>query len=99
MTDTTAAATQKTKNVFDITDFGAVGDGCTDCTAAIQAALDEAARVEGTVLVPPGKYCTGKLKLGVRTRLEGYSGWNYRQNGLSTLILNDFSILHQIRVF
>ncbi len=78
-----------TPSLFDITAFGAVGDGHTDCTAAIQAALDEAARVEGVVLVPPGKYCTGKLKMGVRTRLQGYSGWNYRQNGLSTLILND----------
>lgn len=77
------------KNTFDITAFGAVGDGETDCTAAIQAALDAAAEVEGTVIVPPGKYLTGQLKMGIRTRLEGYSGWNYRADGLSTLILND----------
>ena len=76
-------------NVFDVTDFGAVGDGATDCTAAIQAALDAAARVEGTVVVPPGKYLTGRLTMGKRTRLQGYAGWNYRGDGLSTLILND----------
>lgn len=74
---------------FDITAYGAVGDGKTDCTAAIQKAMDDAAAVEGTVLVPPGKYLTGRLKMGVRSRLQGYSGWNYRANGLSTLILND----------
>lgn len=76
-------------NVFDITVYGAVGDGATDCTAAIQKALDDAAAVEGVVIVPPGKYLTGQLKMGVRTRLEGYSGWNYRADGLSVLILND----------
>ena len=29
-------------NTFDITDFGAVADGKTDCTAAIQNTLDAA---------------------------------------------------------
>lgn len=77
------------QNVYDITEFGAVGDGVTDSTAAIQAALDRAAETEGTVLVPPGKYRTGKLKMGKRTRLEGHSGWNFRGDGLSTLLLND----------
>ena len=41
-------------NVFDITAFGAVGDGVTDCTAAIQTALDRAGEVCGCVTVPPG---------------------------------------------
>ena len=52
------------KNVFVITDFGAVGDGKTDCTAAIQSALDAAAGVSGKVVVPPGVYMTaGNLKM------------------------------------
>ena len=76
-------------NVFDITAYGAVGDGMTDCTAAIQAALDDAAKTEGKVVVPPGKYFTGRLKMGVRTRLEGASAWNFRADGLSTFLLND----------
>ena len=29
-------------NVFDITAFGAVGDGQTDCTAAVQEAIEAA---------------------------------------------------------
>ena len=51
-------------NIFDITAFGAVGDGVTDNTAAIQSALDAAAECRGVVQVPPGNYMTGKLKMG-----------------------------------
>ncbi len=76
-------------NVFDITAYGAVGDGRTDCTAAIQQALDDAAKVEGKVIVPPGKYLTGELKIGKRTRLEGDSAWNFRADGVSVFLLND----------
>jgi hypothetical protein len=40
---------------FDIRAFGAVGDGVTDCTAALQAALDAAVGARGgTVFVPAG---------------------------------------------
>lgn len=41
-------------------EFGAVGDGSTDDTDAIQAALTAAAAVSGTVVIPPGTYpCSG----------------------------------------
>ena len=45
---------------FLVTDFGAVGDGKTDNTRAIQAALDACAP-GGTVMVPSGKFITGAL--------------------------------------
>ena len=79
----------KMKNVFDITEYGAVGDGAADCTAAIQRALDDAAAVNGTVIVPPGRFCTGELRMGKHTRLEGGSAWSFRTDGVSTLVLND----------
>ena len=49
--------------MLDITTFGAVGDGKTLNTAAIQAALTEAAKLHGTVLIPAGVFVTGTLNL------------------------------------
>lgn len=79
------------KNQFDITDFGAVGDGITDCTRSIQDAMNAAQNCYGTVLVPPGKYMvSGNLKLrGQGVSLVGTSAWSFRSDGASILILND----------
>ncbi len=56
----------------NITEFGAVGDGKTVNTAAIQAALDEAAKSRGTVLIPEGVFLTGTLELhGASLYLDG----------------------------
>ena len=77
-------------NEFDITAFGAVGDGKTDCTAAIQKALDAAAECHGLVTVPPGDYATGKLHVhGSGVCVRGFSGWAYHVEGASVLRLND----------
>ena len=78
------------KTVFDITEFGAVGDGMTDCTEAIQKALDKASVCRGKVVVPPGIYMTGKLKMhGKNVSMEGASGWYFRDDGASVFKLND----------
>lgn len=76
-------------NIFDITEFGAVGDRKTDCTAAIQAALDRAGEVCGVVTVPPGEYLCGELHMRAKTQLTGFAAWSFRNDGLSTLILAD----------
>lgn len=79
-------------NEFDITALGAVGDGKTDCTAAVQRALDLASECMGTVLVPPGIYMVGQLKMhGDNVSLVGTSAWLFRQDGASVLRLNDES--------
>lgn len=61
-----------------IRDFGAVGDGKTDDTAAIQSALNAAAETNGTVFVPEGTYCCSEIKLPPHTGLVGNATWGYR---------------------
>lgn len=59
--------------MYDICDFGAVGDGQTVCTQAIQKAIDACADSGGgSVTVSNGRYVTGTLILrsGVFLKLE-----------------------------
>lgn len=75
---------------FNILDFGAIGDGIFDCTDSIQQALDAASTCSGKVIVPPGRYMTGRLRMnGKSVSLVGTSAWSYRSDGSSELILND----------
>jgi len=56
-------------------DHGAVGDGVTDDTAALQAALDAAAQAEPVCLVPAGMYrVNGALVVPPGVTLKGASG-------------------------
>ncbi len=49
---------------FDVTEYGAVGDGKTLCTESIQNAVDSCANVGGgTVYFPAGNYVTGPIFL------------------------------------
>ena len=50
-------ANSKLREIVSVNDFGAVGDGVTDDSAAFQAALNAvAAAGGGTVRLPPGRY-------------------------------------------
>jgi polygalacturonase len=57
---------------FSAEKFGARGDGATMNTAAIQRAIDSAAKGGGTVVFPAGIYLTGSIfvKSGVTLRLD-----------------------------
>ena len=48
---------------YNVKDFGALGDGETYDTSAIQQALDSASKDGGTVYFPQGTYLTGTLYL------------------------------------
>lgn len=57
--------------VLRVTDFGAVGDGKTKNTAAIQDALDRCSMLGGgEVEIPAGRFLTGTVFLRSNTRLK-----------------------------
>lgn len=66
------AANGNAQQVFDITKYGAAGDGKTDDAPALQKAIDDCSRSGGgRVLIPSGKiYMTGPFEL--RSYMELY---------------------------
>ncbi|MBQ3427077.1 MAG: glycoside hydrolase family 28 protein [Clostridia bacterium] len=54
--------TRRDGGIFNISDYGAVGDGRTVNTRAIQAAIDACAE-DGTVLIPSGVFVSGAIYL------------------------------------
>ena len=58
--------------IYDIFDYGAVGDGLTDATSAIQKAIDAASIKGGIVLIPVGRFrCKGHLEVKPGVHLKG----------------------------
>lgn len=57
---------------YNVRDFGAVGDGQTLDTPAIQHAIDEASKSGGRVIIPEGQFLSGTihLKSNVELHLE-----------------------------
>lgn len=59
-------------HLVNVRERGAAGDGRTDDTAAIQAAIDEIGKTGGTVLVPDGTYmvdAVGKKRLALKSNM------------------------------
>ncbi len=57
-------ATMRTvAKVTDVTAYGATGNGTTNDTTAIQAAIDAAISTQGLLYLPPGTYLCGNLTL------------------------------------
>jgi hypothetical protein len=68
----------KSTNEINVRDFGAKGDGVTDDTVAIQAAIDVAGG-GGNIQIPQGTYMVRGLKIKKSgTRLAGDARWGTR---------------------
>lgn len=75
--------------VVNVFDKGATGDGVTDDTAAIQAAIDEVATNGGTVFFPVGIYRVSQLILKSYVTLKGVRS----ENGWARLLTWDKSVV------
>ncbi|HNX48587.1 MAG TPA: glycosyl hydrolase family 28-related protein, partial [Thermoanaerobaculaceae bacterium] len=64
---------------FPITSFGAVGDGAADATDAVRAAVEACHRAGGgRVVVPPGDFLTGPVRLLSNVNLHLAAGATLR---------------------
>jgi hypothetical protein len=80
--DHTTAIARVESRVFDVRSYGATGDGTTDDTVSLQAAIDAAAVSGGDVFVPAGEYrLTTWLLMRSNVRLYGV--------GTASILAND----------
>ncbi len=70
---------------LNVRDFGAVGDGATDDTAALRSALAALPPADGVLFFPPGHYRTDVLQTRDNSTLLGHSTWSYRRKGGTVL--------------
>jgi hypothetical protein len=82
---TSAVATTvqaKLRQTVSVKDFGAVGNGVTDDTAAIQAALNSLSATGGTVYAPQGQYrLTSQITIPSFVKLQGMNWLPDPSNG------------------
>jgi hypothetical protein len=82
-----AAEVPVAREFLDATKLGAVGDGKTDSTPALQRALIAAGQTSGAVFVPPGVYLTHELHVPPGIAIVGIPAWNYSGPGGTVLRL------------
>jgi hypothetical protein len=80
-----------TSHTFNVVNFGALGDGTTNDTAAIQAAIDSAESAGGgEVEVPPGSYSITQITIPANVQLVGHG---QRATEIKSGIANDYAII------
>ena len=74
------------REMLNVMDFGATGDGTTDDTQAIREAMDKAALSNGAVFIPEGRYLCSELKVPEGIGIHGLPAWSYRR-GMGTVLV------------
>ena len=69
-----AFAQTDSRRTFDVREFGAVGDGVSLDTKAIQSAVDQCGKLGGVVVFPRGVYLTGSIELRSNVELQVQTG-------------------------
>jgi hypothetical protein len=73
-------------NSISMTNYGAVGDGVTDCTTALQNCIAAARSQAKSVWIPAGSYLiTGTINLYSNTQINGAGMWYSQLVGSPTL--------------
>jgi len=85
---------QPDDSYVNVRQFGAKGDGKTDDTKAIQAALNAVAQLDNlaqpvSVFMPPGLYLSNRLQLQSNTSLIGVPAYDYEHPGGTVIKLLD----------
>lgn len=84
LTALTGCSASPAARVFNIADYGAIGDGKTNSTAAIQKAINACSNAGGgRVLIPRGTFLTGPIALASQMNL-------YLSDGSELLFTRDF---------
>lgn len=75
----------KPKDMLNVIDFGAKGDGVTNDTEAIQKALNTAGEISGSVFIPQGTYLCAELQVRAGSGVYGMPASSYGK-GMGTIL-------------
>lgn len=86
------------EHTFNVKDYGAKGDGKTDDTAAVAAAVNAGSGVGSVITFPPGEYMMyGYVKLNSNTKINGYGATLVKPAANLRIIDSFFGILSEGR--